>query len=378
MKKKMLTLLLMAVMVLVTACGNNTSGNGNAANTGTNAEGGEAAGGDKLKVVLLIPGTLGDKSFFDAANSGLQKVKDELSAETKVVEMGADKTKWEPTFNDIAAEDWDIVISGGSEITEMFNATAEANPDKKFINYDTDIDEAPENMYNMSYSTNEVSFLAGAAAALATQSDMPNANPENVIGFLGGMDIPGINAFLVGYIQGAQYVDPDVKVAVSYAGDFVNPAKGKELSLIQYNSGVDVIFNVAGGTGLGIFDAAKEKTKYAIGVDSDQALLLKDTDSEKANLIITSAIKKIDMAILGAVKKLQDGTLEMGKRDVLGFVEDGVGIAENDIYKDVFPADLQAKVEEVKQKLINKEITVDNAMGMETSEVEAIRNAVKP
>ncbi|AIQ70998.1 BMP family ABC transporter substrate-binding protein [Paenibacillus graminis] len=378
MKKNVLALLFLAVMVLVTACGNNSSGNGNAANPGTNAEGGEAAAGDKLKVVLLIPGTLGDKSFFDAANSGLQKVKDELGAETKVVEMGADKTKWEPTFNDIAAEDWDVVISGGSEITEMFNAAAEANPDKKFINYDTDIEEAPENMYNMSYSTNEVSFLAGAVAALATQSNMPNANKENVIGFVGGMDIPGINAFLVGYIQGAQYVDPEVKVAVSYAGDFVNPAKGKELSLIQYNSGVDVIFNVAGGTGLGIFDAAKEKTKYAIGVDSDQAMLLKDTDSEKANLIVTSAIKKIDMAILGAVKKLQDGTLEMGKRDVLGFVEDGVGIAENDIYKNVFPADLQAKVEEVKQKLISKEIKVDNAMGMETSEVEAIRNAVKP
>ncbi|AIQ54822.1 BMP family ABC transporter substrate-binding protein [Paenibacillus sp. FSL R7-0331] len=379
MKKNVLTLLLLMVMVLVTACGNNTANNGNAADTGNDAaDSGNAGSGDKLKVVLLIPGTLGDKSFFDAANNGLQKVKTELGAETKVIEMGNDKTKWEPTFNDIAAEDWDVVISGGSEITEMFNMTAEANPDKKFINYDTDIEEAPANMYNMSYSTNEVSFLAGATAALATQSDMPNANPDNVIGFVGGMDIPGINAFLVGYIQGAQYVDPDVKVAVSYAGDFVNPAKGKELSLIQYNSGVDVIFNVAGGTGLGIFDAAKEKTKYAIGVDSDQAMLLKDTDSEKANLIITSAIKKIDSAILGAVTKLQDGTLEMGKRDVLGFVEDGVGIAENDIYTSVFPADLQAKVEEVKQKLINKEITVDNAMGMETSEVEAIRNAVKP
>ncbi|KTD84971.1 BMP family ABC transporter substrate-binding protein [Paenibacillus etheri] len=379
MKKKVLSLLLLVVMVMVTACGNNTSSNGSSANAGSNAaEGGETDSGDKLKVVLLIPGTLGDKSFFDSANSGLQKVKDELGAETKVVEMGVDKTKWEPTFNDIAAEDWDVIISGGSEITEMFNATAELYPDKKFINYDTDIDEAPENMYNMSYATNEVSFLAGAVAALATQSDMANANPENVIGFVGGMDIPGINAFLVGYIQGAQYVDPDVKVAVSYAGDFVNPAKGKELSLIQYNSGVDVIFNVAGGTGLGIFDAAKEKKKYAIGVDSDQAMLLNETDSEKANLIVTSSIKKIDSAILGAVKRLQDGTLEMGKRDVLSFVDDGVGIAENDIYKNIFPADLQAKVEEVKQKLTNKEITVDNAMGMETSEVEAIRNAVKP
>lgn len=377
MNKKFLSLLLLVVMVLVTACGNNTSSSG--ANSGSNvAEGGEAGAEDKLKVVLLIPGTLGDKSFFDSANNGLKMVKEQLGAETKVVEMGIDKTKWEPTFNDIAAENWDVIISGGSEITEMFNATAELYPDKKFINYDTDIDEAPANMYNMSYATNEVSFLAGAVAALATQSDMPNATPENVIGFVGGMDIPGINAFLVGYIQGAQYVDPDVKVAVSYAGDFVNPAKGKELSLIQYNSGVDVIFNVAGGTGLGIFDAAKEKNKYALGVDSDQAMLLNHTDSEKANLIITSAIKKIDVSILGAVKRLQEGTLEMGKRDVLSFVDDGVGIAENDIYKNVFPADLQDKVEEVKQKLINKEITVDNAMGMETSEVEAIRNAVKP
>lgn len=371
--------MLLTVMILVTACGSSTSNNTATTNTGNQtAEGGNEASGKKLKVVLIIPGTLGDKSFFDAANHGLQKVKDELGAETKVVEMGTDKTKWEPTFNDIASQDWDVIISGGSEITEMFNAAAEANPDKKFINYDTDIDEAPANVYNMSYATNEVSFLAGAVAALTTQSKMPNANKENVIGFVGGMDIPGINAFLVGYIEGAQYVDPNVKVAVSYAGDFVNPAKGKELSLIQYNSGVDVIFNVAGGTGLGIFDAAKEKNKYAIGVDSDQAALIKDTDSTKANLILTSAIKKIDTAILGAVKKLQDGTLEMGKRDVLSFVDDGVGIAENDIYKNALPADLQAKVEEVKQKLIKKEIKVDNAMGMETSQIESIRNAVKP
>lgn len=374
MKKNVLFLLLTVVMVLVTACGSN---GGNQASTGNNSS--DAAGqSDKLKVILLIPGTLGDKSFFDAANNGLNKVKEELGAVTKVVEMGTDKTKWEPTYNDIAAEDWDVIISGGSEITEMFNAIAEANPDKKFINYDTDIEEAPANVYSMTYATNEVSFLAGAAAAYATQSEMEHANEDNVIGFVGGMDIPGINAFLVGYIQGAQYVDPDVKVAVSYAGDFVNPAKGKELSLIQYNSGVDIIFNVAGGTGLGIFDAAKEKKKYAIGVDSDQAMLLKDTDPEKANLIVTSAIKKIDSAILGAVKKLSEGTLEMGKRDRLSFEEDGVGIAENDIYTSTFPEEIQAKVEEVKQKLINNEIEVDNAMGMETAEVEAIRNAVKP
>lgn len=376
MKKNALVMCMLAVLLLLlSACGGTK---GTTEGTGTNGTDSGSEQSDRLKVVLLIPGTLGDKSFFDAANHGLEMVKAELDAETKVIEMGTDKTKWEPTFNDIAAEDWNIVISGGSEITEMFNATAEMYPDKTFINYDTDIEDAPANVYNMSYSTNQVSFLAGAVAALATKSDMPQANEDNVIGFLGGMDIPGINAFLVGYIQGAKYVDPDIKVAVSYAGDFVNPAKGKELSLIQYNSGVDVIFNVAGGTGLGIFDAAKEKSKYAIGVDSDQAALLKDTDSEKANLIITSAIKKIDTAILEAVTKAKEGTLETGKREVLGFVENGVGIAENDIYKEVFPSELQAQVEDIKKRLMNNEITVANAMGMETSEIEEIRNSVKP
>lgn len=230
----------------------------------------------------------------------------------------------------------------------------------------------------MSYATNEVSFLAGATAALMTTSDMPNANPEKLIGFLGGMDIPGINAFLVGYIQGATYVDPDMKVMTSYAGDFVNPGKGKELSLIQYNSGVDVIFNVAGGTGLGIFDAAKEKTKYAIGVDSDQGALFKETDSDKANLIVTSAIKKIDTSIFNAVKNTKEGSLEFGQRQVLGLNEDGVGIAENDIYTSVVSKELQGKINEVKEKLIKKEIKVDNAMGMETAEIEKLRNSVKP
>lgn len=377
-KGKGLALLLLSVVLLLSACGGGNRGNGG--NEASNAGGtsASAGSGDKLKVVLLVPGNLGDKSFFDAANNGMTLVAEQLGAETKVIEMGTDKTKWEPTVNDIASQDWDLILSGGSDIIETFNMVAENYPDQKFILYDTDNPEIAANVYGMSYATNEVSFLAGAAAALTTASDMPNANPDNVIGFLGGMDIPGINMFLVGYIEGAQYVDPDIKVAISYAGSFTDPAKGKELSLVEYNSGVDVIFNVAGGTGLGVFDAAKEKMRYAIGVDSDQASLLQESDSEKANLIVTSAIKKIDQAILGAVKKYQEGALPFGTIEVMGFEQDGIGLAENDIFKSVFPADLQTKLEEIKQKLIAKEITVTNASTMETSEVDAIRNAVKP
>lgn len=372
MKKSLLALFLVCMLVL-TACGSN-NGKKEAVNGGTTG----TTNADALKVVLLIPGTLGDKSFFDAANRGLELVRDELGAQVKVIEMGTDSTKWEPTYTDIVNEDFDIIISGGSEITEMFNAVAENNPDKKFINYDTDIEDVPANVYAMSYATNELSYVAGAAAALISTSDLPQANAEKVIGFLGGMDIPGINAFLIGYIEGAQAAVPEIKVLTSYAGDFTDPAKGKELSLIQYNSGVDIIFNVAGGTGLGIFDAAVEKNQYAIGVDSDQAMLLNDTDQAKANLILTSAIKNIDKAILGAVTASQDNTLEYGTRKVLGIADGGVGIAENEIFTSNVNEEIRTKIKEIEQKIVNKEVTVSNAMGMETAEIKAIRDAVNP
>ncbi|RIX51562.1 BMP family ABC transporter substrate-binding protein [Paenibacillus nanensis] len=380
MKRSFLAMMLAAVMLLAAACGNNGGNNGgsNAGETNADANTGSGTKSDQLKVVLLIPGTLGDKSFFDAANSGLTQVRDVLQADTKVIEMGVDTSKWEPTFNSVAAQDWDVIISGGSQITELLNATAEQHPDKKFINYDTDIPETASNVYAISYATNEVSFLAGAAAALTSVSDMPNVNADKKIGFLGGMDIPGINQFLVGYIEGAKYAVPDIKVAVSYAGDFADPGKGKELSLLQYNSGVDVIFNVAGGTGLGVFDAAKEKSQYAVGVDSDQAAMIADSDEDKANLIITSAVKKIDQAILRAVRGIQAGTLEMGKLETVGLKEDGVGIVRNSIFESVVSEDVKAQVLEVEKKLIAGEIEVSNAIGMETSEIEQIRNAVKP
>ncbi|MCH1640410.1 BMP family ABC transporter substrate-binding protein [Paenibacillus timonensis] len=381
--KKMLALVSVLMLVILTACsGSDNSANGNTAATDSNApatsETATSKDGDKLKVVLLIPGNLGDKSFLDSANRGLEMVRDQLGATTKVIEMGTDQTKWEPIYLDVVEQDWDLIISGNSTASEIFHAIAAEHPEKKFIDFETDFVDIPDNVYAMWYRVNDASFLAGAAAALTSTSNLPNANPEKIIGFLGGLDVPGINAFLVGYIEGAQYVVPDIKVFTSYAGDFGDPAKGKELSLVQYNSGADVIFGAAGGTGLGIFDAAKEKKKYAIGVDSDQAEMVKSTDPDKANLIVTSSMKNVDQSILRAVKKYQEGTLEFGERETLSFTEGAVGIAKNDIYNAAFTPEMKSKIEEIEKKLINKEIVVSDASKMETSEVEEIRNAVKP
>ncbi|GMQ62259.1 BMP family ABC transporter substrate-binding protein [Vallitalea maricola] len=362
-KKNIILTVIMLLSIMLSGCGTDTQG--------------DKKTEDPLKAILLIPGELGDKSFYDSANNGMKLIEEKFGAKTKVVEMSTDFTKWEPNFLDAIEGDWDLIISGGSA-TEMMNEIAVQYPDERFINFDASVEGEVENVYSILYGANELSFLAGVCAALVTESDMELANEEPIIGFIGGMDIPGINDFLVGYIEGAQFIDEDIKVIVSYAGSFTDPAKGKELSLIQYKQAADISFNVAGGTGLGVIDAAKEGNKYAIGVDSDQALLFAETDKEKASHIVTSAIKRIDNSILRAVTKYVDGTLEFGTYETLGVTEGGVGLAKNEYYNDLLSDEMKATIENVESKLNEGEITVKSALGMSTEEINEMRNSVKP
>lgn len=366
----------LAVLVLcvgfLTACGSNGNGSSSTGSTSGSGEGNV----ETYKVLLLIPGNLGDKSFFDAANAGVTKLASEAEFETKVIEMGADETKFEPTFLDAVEGDWDIIISGNAA-SDTMNAIAEQYPDQKFINFDNSGTEAPANVYSVTYATNEASFLAGAVAGLVTKSDMELANPEQLIGFLGGMDIPGINDFLVGYIQGALHTNEDVKVVVSYAGVWTDPAKGKELGLTQYDLGVDISFNVAGQTGLGLLDAALEKDKYAIGVDSDQAMLYKDSEPEKAEHVVTSVVKKIDVVIYDAVHEAKNGTLEFGQHQLLGLKEGAVGLADNEFYQ-ALPEEIKAEVVTITNAIIAGEIEVKSGFEMTTEEIASYRDSVRP
>ncbi|MEW6106266.1 MAG: BMP family ABC transporter substrate-binding protein [Bacillota bacterium] len=335
----------------------------------------------KPKIVLLVNGTLGDKSFFDSANAGMQRIRNELGCQTKVIEMGTDPSKWEPTLVDISYGDWDLIITGTWQMTETVEKIAPQFPNKKYVVFDTTVNYSKGNLgnvYSVLYSQNEGSFLAGALAALVTTSNMPRANDKKIIGFLGGMDIPVINDFLVGYIEGARYVVPDIKVAISYVGDFSNPAKGKEMSLAQYEMGADIGFNVAGGTGLGQLDAAKEKGRYAIGVDSDQALLFKDSDPAKADLILTSMLKRVDNSLFRAVKLFIEGKLPFGKAETLGIKEEAVGLAKNEFYMKNVPASIRARIDELERLVRSGEIKVSTAFGMETDALNKLRNSVKP
>lgn len=383
--KKVIALLLVAMMIFsLTACAQEP-----AEEPDEETPGGEtpAEGGKPYKAALLLNGTLGDKSFFDSANSGLEKLKDELGEDKfdfKVEEMGGtpqDETKWEPTLLEYCESgEYNVIIIGTYQMYDALKNAATEFPDQKFIFFDetfSDFDSGDfDNIYNVLYKQNEVSFLIGAAAAMMTTSDsLPMVDPSNKnIGFLGGMENPIINDFLLGYIQGAKYVEPDIKVSIAYVGDFIDSAKGKDLALSQYQSGgVDVGYNVAGAAGLGQIEAAAEAKRYAFGVDSDQAALLPD----KADYIPTSALKNVGNSLYRAIKSDMEGNFEYGRAESLGFAEGGVEIVKDAHYEEMLPEEIRTELDELEQKIISGEIVVDSALGKTTEEIQAIKDSVK-
>lgn len=343
-----------------------------AAQSGADTSTPEKAAAD-YKIAMLIPGNLGDKSFFDAAFNSIEPIKQEVGAQMDYVEVGTDTTKYYPTFVDLCEKGYDLIITISSNCDDALLEAAQEYPDQKFINLDAELTDLPANLYIMGTRNNEMCYLAGVVAALKAQE-----LGETKIGFVGGMDIPGINEFLVGYIEGAQSVMKDIKVATSYVGSFTDSAKGKENGLLLYNSGVSIVFAAAGQSGLGVIDAAVQKKKYVIGVDSDQALALKESNPEMANVIITSAVKLISHNAVSAVKRAIANEIPYGTREVFGLKDGAVGITENEFYQKLMNEEQRAKVDEIKKGVIDGTIKITETKGLTTEEVNKIRDAVRP
>ena len=199
------------------------------------------------------------------AKAQYEKLEAELGdkVEVNMVEMGSDKTKFEGSMLDACESDADLIITGLWDMKEITEKVAQEFPEKKFIIFDTDVDYTVgdlSNVYSMSYKQNEGAFLAGVLAASVTKSDMEFANEDNVIGFVGAKDTAAvINDSAVGFIEGAQFVDPDVKVLVSYVGSYVDSATAKELAITQYSNGADVVFVAAGPASVGVIEAAAQR-----------------------------------------------------------------------------------------------------------------------
>ncbi|MBP6492228.1 MAG: BMP family ABC transporter substrate-binding protein [Clostridia bacterium] len=335
----------------------------------------EAAPSDALKVVCLLNGNLGDKSFFDSANQGMEMIKEQLGADTKVVEMGFDNTAWESTLYEFADSDYDVIIVGTYQMQELLAKVAPEYPDKKFIIFDSEV--AADNVYSITFKQNEASYLAGALAAQMA-ADPAKTNGLGKIGIVTAMDIPVLNDFVVGYIQGATDTVPGTTVAVSQIGDFADTARAKELATAQYNSGVSVCMHAAAQAGLGVIDAAKTMKTWAIGVDADQAMALATDDPDASAQIVTSVLKNIDQVLLRAIQKHIDGTLPYGTTEALGIADKAVGIADNDVYKGIATPDMIAKVADLQAKIESGEIQVKSAFDMSTEEIAAYQKAAEP
>lgn len=251
---------------------------------------------------------IGDESFNDMAKAGGDRAAEELGVEFNVLESqtAADYVR---NLTD-AAESGDLTIAVGFLLADAVTEVAAQYPDHKFAIIDTVVES--DNVVSYLFREQEGAFLAGAIAAMASQTGQ--------IGFVGGIRIPPVMRYEVGYVAGARSVNPDIEIAISYADDFEDPNLGKELSLAQFNNGADVVHAAAGRTGIGAFDAAKEKGEgfWVIAADQDQSELGPEFQ-------LAAVIKGIDTAVFDSIAAVQNDAFEAGAHD-LGIADDGVSL----------------------------------------------------
>lgn len=364
MKKWMASLLALSVLAgsTMTGCGEKKEA------------GNESSSQQKhIESICYVTANLGDKSMSDIANEGLVKAGKEFGLTYKTIEYGTDKAKIEPSILD-AAENYDLVFLSGSERLEYVQKHAAEFPDVKFVAFDVDPSKVPEhpNVYCITYAQNEGDFLAGALAMKISKT--------GVIGFVGGAEAPVINDFMVGYIEGALHAKADGKVAIAFVGDYTNAPKAKEFALLQITTNkADVLHGVAGGAGLGVFEAAADnKGVWGIGVDADQRQFFVDSKPEIANVILTSMLKRNDIAIEDIVTRTCNGdTSDFGTIKKWGVEKEVTVLVENDYYKENTTEEQRAFVDECKKGIIDGSIKVSTGYGMDQDTLNALRNKAK-
>jgi len=266
-----------------------------------------------------------------------------LAIELKVVEP-IDLASTEGLLRDLAKAGNHIVIGVGFDMLEPMNTVAQEFKDTKFAIIDAVVDQP--NVQSLVFKEHEGSFLVGALAALMTETDKVGAIPA--------MDIPFLNRFTAAYEQGAKHINPDIQVVVQPIGSdfssFNDPGKAKNIALSMYSQDIDIIYPVAGGSGTGLFEAAKEVNKYAFGINSNQ-------DYMAEGLVLTSMMKRVDVAVFNAIKDAVDSTFEGGVKE-FGLSNDGVGVTEMEFTKDIVGEANIKKIEEIKQDIIAGKIKV--------------------
>jgi basic membrane protein A and related proteins len=307
--------------------------------------GGAAAQDDFTPAVIFDMGGKFDKSFNEAAYTGAERFAEETGIEYLEFEV-TNESQRDQALRRMARRGAEIVVAVGFSFATPLETIAQEFPETKFTIIDAVV-EVP-NVQSVVFKEHEGSFLVGMAAALASETGK--------VGFVGGMDIPLIRNFAHGYEQGVKHVDPAAEVLVNMTGTtpaaWNDPAKGAELAQSQFDRGADVVYAAAGGTGLGVLQAAADSGKLAIGVDSNQNYL-------HPGSVLTSMLKRVDVAVYDAFASAQEGTWEAGIKN-LGLAEEGVGYALDEHNRALITPEMESQLEDAKAKIIEGEIEVSD------------------
>lgn len=341
--------LLLAGSMALAACASDETDTGS-------ADGGGSAGGEELMVGLAYDtGGRGDKSFNDSAYAGVEAAVEQLGGDVSedIQELspnddGSDRAE---LLTQLAEQGYDPVIGVGFAYGEIIGDIAAEYPETTFAVVDSSVAEmGAENLTGLLFAEEEGSFLAGAAAALKTNTDH--------IGFVGGVENPLIQKFEAGYVAGARAVNPDIVIDTQYispAGDFSgfgDPARGQIVAQGMFDAGADIVYHAAGGSGQGVFEAAADSGGRAIGVDSDQYETVGDPALQA--VIMTSMLKRVDNAVESFITDYSEGAVEGGQDIVNDLSTEGVGLSTSGGQID----DIQTQIEDFRQQIIDGEIEV--------------------
>ncbi|HET7128793.1 MAG TPA: BMP family ABC transporter substrate-binding protein [Gaiellaceae bacterium] len=316
-----------ALALVASGCGSKKSSSGSTTTTSTSS----------FKVGLSTDtGGLNDKSFNHLAYVGLQRAQKQLGVHTRVV-TAASSSDYIPNLTALARQGYDLVIGVGFTEIDAMKAVAKQFPKTHFAIVDvSNADEGGlKNVEGLLFKEQEAGYLAGYAAGLAAKERGGKA-----VSSVGGQKQPPVDRYIAGFQAGAKAAFPGVETLNGYSQDFEKLALCKEVALNQIADGSVVVFQVAGGCGLGALDAAKEKDVWGVGVDADQGYL--------GSYVLTSALKRVDTAVFDSIKDAKDGKFKGGTDAVYGLDVDGVGIGK---FSAKAPQGIASKVGEVKQQI---------------------------
>jgi len=320
------------------------------------AEGG--ASGSVNVGVVYATGGLGDGSFNDQAQQGIQQAADEFDVgydETEPSEV-SEFTTFQQSYAESTDPDYDLVSCIGFLQADALSNTAPQYPDQQFMIVDAVVEE--DNVASYVFKEHQGSFLVGQLAGLLTTQSFGagsgETNGQPTVGFVGGVEGGLIGRFEAGYTAGVRHANESAEVLSSYVGDFDDPTGGKETALSMYNSGADIIYHASGNTGTGVFQAAQEQGRFAIGVDRDQST----TKESFSDVILASMVKRVDTAVYTSVESVVDGGFEGGATTELGLEQDGVAVVYGSELGGRISGDVKSEIEATRESIISGEITV--------------------